>query len=185
MVLLVLQAGSAYPIVRQYFHNYFEITHRFVGWLSVALVWGLVVCLTKDLNQPESMQHLGLLLVSTQCFWFLMAITACLIYPWLHLRKLTVKTEVLSDHAIRIYIKDRGYISTYPGCFIRLSFDPLLEWHSFAAIRDNEDRKCDFSVVISKVGDWTSRIIANPPTEVWQRGVPSKLPPPPNPRPSR
>ena len=180
VVLLFLQAASAYPIFRQRFHNHFEMTHRFAGWLAVGLVWALVVSFTKDLQPPGSMRDLGRALVRTDCFWFLVVITASIIYPWLHLRKLAVRSEVLSSHAMRIFVRDRSYVNTHPGCFIRLSFDPLLEWHSFAAIQDStSDRAADFSVVVSKAGDWTSHVIANPPTALWLRGVPSKHLPPP------
>lgn len=30
-----------------------------------------------------------------------------------------------------------------------------------------------FSLVVSKAGDWTARQIANPPTQMWVRGVPT------------
>ncbi|KAF8243132.1 hypothetical protein K440DRAFT_647642 [Wilcoxina mikolae CBS 423.85] len=175
MVLLVMQAASAYPVFRARFHNNFEMTHRFAGWLSVALVWGLVVNLTKDFNHPESGMTLGQALINTPCFWFLFVITLCIIYPWLHLRKLSIRTEVLSSHACRIYFSDRGYVTPYPGSFVRLSLDPLFEWHSFAAIAEPKGtgRTSDYSVVVSKAGDWTSNIIANPPTDIWHRGVPT------------
>lgn len=30
-----------------------------------------------------------------------------------------------------------------------------------------------YSVIISRAGDWTSRMIENPPKEIWVRGVPT------------
>ena len=33
--------------------------------------------------------------------------------------------------------------------------------------------KSGFSLVVSKAGDWTSERIANPPREIWVRGVPT------------
>ncbi|KAI5812514.1 hypothetical protein BZA77DRAFT_347022 [Pyronema omphalodes] len=170
LILLIMQTASAYPIFRAKFHNNFEMTHRFAGWASVILVWGLIVSLLHDLH-PE--MPLGRVLVVTPAFWFLVVITICIIYPWLHLRKLAVETVVLSSHVCRIYIKDRSYVKPYPGSFVRLSSRPLFEWHSFAAIAEPGCRQGDYSVVVSKAGDWTSHIIANPPKEMWFRGVPT------------
>ncbi|POS69485.1 integral membrane protein TmpA [Diaporthe helianthi] len=43
----------------------------------------------------------------------------------------------------------------------------------FATITDRFDsRDTKFSCVISRAGDWTTRIIENPPTKIWVRGVP-------------
>jgi len=183
--LLCLMTASAYPSVRQYYHDYFEMSHRFAGWLSVALVWGLIVSLTKDLTDLPIGPSLGRALVRTPSFWLLTTISLCLVYPWLHLRKLSVRTEVLSSHACRIYVKDRSYVRPYPGSFVRLSQAPLFEWHSFAAIAESGGGSADYSVVVSKAGDWTSQIIADPPTSMWYRSVPStspsllRAPPPP------
>lgn len=173
VLLLCLMTTSAYPTVRQHYHNYFEMTHRFAGWLSVALVWGLIVSLTKDTTHFAVGPSLGRALINSPSFWFLTIISLCLVYPWLHLRKLSVQTEVLSSHACRIYVKDRSYIRPYPGSFVRLSQSPLFEWHSFAAIAESGEDKGDYSVVVSKAGDWTSNVIAHPPTEMWYKGVPS------------
>ena len=46
-----------------------------------------------------------------------------------------------------------------------------MEWHSFAAIA--EPGKKAFSVVVSRAGDWTIKMISNPPTEIWKRGIPT------------
>jgi predicted ferric reductase len=57
------------------------------------------------------------------------------------------------------------------GSFIRLSDSPLMEWHGFATI--SEPGKTGFSLVVSRAGDWTSKMIANPPTHIWKRGIPT------------
>jgi predicted ferric reductase len=46
-----------------------------------------------------------------------------------------------------------------------------MEWHSFATI--TEHGKKGFSVVVSRAGDWTTKMISNPPTHIWKRGVPT------------
>src|SRR4051794_35656012 len=95
MTLLLVMSVSAYPILRQRYHNYFEIAHRFAGWTAVALVWGFVVSLTNDIhnfeNHAESKHiSLGRAVIGAPCIWFLVIITIAIIYPWLHLRKLQV-----------------------------------------------------------------------------------------------
>ncbi|KAA8912327.1 hypothetical protein FN846DRAFT_324924 [Sphaerosporella brunnea] len=173
--LLFLICASAYPVVRQYYHNYFEMSHRFAGWASICLVWGLIVTLTRDTHHLTTPGQIPLQLVRTHAFWFLAVTTACLVHPWLHLRKLNVTTEVLSSHTCRIYANDRSYIRPYPGSFVRVSTNPLFEWHSFAAIAWPESRgaSCDHSIVVSRAGDWTSRTIAHPPQKLWYKGVPT------------
>ena len=57
-----------------------------------------------------------------------------------------------------------------PGHFVRISDNPLMEWHGFTTIP--EPGKPGFSLVVSKAGDWTSKQIAEPPKRLWVRGVP-------------
>lgn len=54
---------------------------------------------------------------------------------------------------------------------MRLSDSPLTEWHSFATIP--EPGRQGFSLVVSRAGDWTIKIISKPPTHIWKRGVPT------------
>jgi len=135
----------------------------------VVLTWALITHLVSSTSRPP----LSRALVLNPSFWFLIIITAALVYPWLHLRKLPVRTEILSPAAAaRIYLHDRDYVRPYPGSFVRFSFKPLREWHSFAAIAEPSSAS-SYSAVIAKAGDWTSSLISNPPTEIWVRGVPT------------
>ena len=58
-----------------------------------------------------------------------------------------------------------------PGHFVRVAEDPLFEWHGFATI--SEPGKTGYSLVVSRAGDWTSKQIANPPTKLYIRGIPT------------
>ena len=95
--------------------------------------------------------------------------TGSIILPWLRLRKVPVRAEVLSDHCVRLHF---DYVNTHPGHFVRLSHSPLLEWHSFATI--SVPGTPGYSAIISRAGDWTSKEIAEPEgkREMWVRGVP-------------
>jgi hypothetical protein len=92
--------------------------------------------------------------------------TVSIIFPWLKLRKVSVRSEVLSNHAVRLYF---DYVTPVPGSYTRISRSLLLEWHSFAtAPVPNET---GYSLVVSRAGDWTGKTIEEPPTSLWVRGV--------------
>ena len=91
----------AYPKARSSHHDAFERTHRFLGWGALALVWGQVVLLTNDYKQVN--QTLGNAVVRSAPFWLITVMTISIIIPWLRLRKLEVRCEVLSKHALRMY----------------------------------------------------------------------------------
>lgn len=91
----------AWPRFRQMFHNRFEASHRFLGWTATALVWVQVVSLINDYRLPG--ESLGQAVVQAAPFWLAVVLTASIILPWLHLRKVPVKSVVLSKHAVRLY----------------------------------------------------------------------------------
>jgi NAD(P)H-flavin reductase len=93
----------------------------------------------------------------------LITITICLIAPWLNLRRVPVTAERLSDHAIRLYFTYAiPRLCSGPALAIR----PWLDFHKFASIPDERG----FSIIVSKAGDWTSKVITDPPTHLWKRG---------------
>lgn len=65
------------------------------------LVWFQVVLLTNDYRIPG--QTLGQALIGAPPFWLLVILTLSIILPWVRLRKVPVRAEVLSSHAIRLY----------------------------------------------------------------------------------
>ncbi|KZV65298.1 nonribosomal peptide synthetase 12 [Peniophora sp. CONT] len=166
LLLLVGIIALAWPRFRQMFHNRFEASHRFLGWTATALVWVQVVSLINDYRLPG--ESLGHAIVQAAPFWLAVVLTASIILPWLHLRKVPVKSVVLSKHAVRLYF---DYVTPVPGSFTRISDSPLTEWHGFATVP--EPGKKGYSLVVSRAGDWTSKQIENPPTHLWVRGVPT------------
>ena len=80
---------------------------------------------------------------------------------------------VSADTLIKVYAVFNRSCSVTPGAgsFTRLSDSPWTEWHSFATIP--EPQKHGYSLIVSRAGDWTSKIISNPPRELWVRGVPT------------
>lgn len=166
--ILVITIIISHPALRRAHHDAWELCHRFGGWSAVALVW--TQCLILAVSQAHRHQRrIGYVLVRTPVFWFLLIITACLIYPWLRLRKRKVKAEVLSSHAVRLYFDD----GTLPTCVgYKLSRRPLMDNHGFATISNTADEEVGYSIIVSNAGDFTKDMIANPPSHVWTRGAP-------------
>ncbi|EIW59445.1 uncharacterized protein TRAVEDRAFT_166830 [Trametes versicolor FP-101664 SS1] len=165
ITLLLGMLTFAHPKMRVKRHDTFEMTHRFLGWTAIALVWCLIIFLIKDYQEPG--QTLGQAVVRAPPFWLVLIMTFSIILPWLRLRKVPVRPEILSDHCVRLHF---DYVDTHPGHFTRMSLSPLTEWHSFATISVPGEK--GYSAVVSRAGDWTSETISNPPKELWVRGVP-------------
>ncbi|EXJ65815.1 uncharacterized protein A1O5_11056 [Cladophialophora psammophila CBS 110553] len=168
-VLLISIIAMAHPGIRTRMHNQFELVHRFAGWTAVALFWAefglLADARVRDVAFSIPAQRLVL---ESPIFWALMIATISIALPWVWLRKVAVNAEPLSDHAIRLHFT----YTNLPLCAApRLSDSPLLEWHAFAGIPEEDGR--GFSVLVSKAGDWTSRLIRSPPTKLWVRGIPT------------
>ncbi|EPT05300.1 hypothetical protein FOMPIDRAFT_1112253 [Fomitopsis schrenkii] len=165
LALLVAMIIFAYPKFRARHHDAFEMIHRFCGWTAVALLWAQVILLVNDYK--SSTETLGHAVAQSAPFWLTLILTISIILPWARLRKVPVRSEVLSAHCVRLFF---DYVDTQPGHFTRMSHNPLCEWHSFATIAT--PGKKGYSAIISRVGDWTSNEIVNPPEKIWIRGIP-------------
>lgn len=147
------------------------LTHyrsRFGGWLAIGAFWGLLVLLCKEAQATTDHRHFGWIIATHPVFWMLVVITLCLVLPWYKLRRVPVEVERLSDHAIRLSFK---YQTTVPLCSApRITDHPLKEWHAFASIPRAAENGGGFSLLVSRAGDWTKKIIDNPPTHLYKRG---------------
>jgi hypothetical protein len=174
----------ALPPIRTKHHDFFERWHRFIGWTMLGLFWVQTFIGVND-KAVEIFSSFGLVLTQTPAFWLLATATLSIASSWFWLRKVPVISEVLSNHAIRLHF---SYTIPVNGSFTRLSFRPLLEWHSFATVPAPEPHgRCPdvgdgdvaqqfpagYSLVVSNAGDWTRHCIENPPREIWVRGIPT------------
>ncbi|KIW36663.1 uncharacterized protein PV06_11081 [Exophiala oligosperma] len=101
-------------------------------------------------------------------FWCLLIATFSIVLPWLRLRKVPVRSEPLSDHAVQLHFTGEGL----PLCAaVRLSTRPMLEWHAFATIPFDDGG--GYSVIVSNAGDWTAQLLESSPTQIWVRGIPT------------
>ncbi|KAF9451754.1 hypothetical protein P691DRAFT_723282 [Macrolepiota fuliginosa MF-IS2] len=166
-ILLVGMIVFSHPELRLHYHNSFEMAHRFLGWTAVGLVWVLITLMVNDHKALEV--PLGKALIHSPHFWLIAVFTLSIALPWARLRKYKVHSEILSKHCVRLYFE---YATPVPGSFTRISTSPLTEWHSFATITVPERK--GYSMIISKAGDWTKKIVENPPSEIWVRSIPTR-----------
>ncbi|KAJ5782458.1 hypothetical protein N7457_004232 [Penicillium paradoxum] len=171
LALLLAIIVVAHPSFRMKRHDYFELTHRFLGWLVVALFVALLVVFSQGASQVVN-KPLGIFIISLPAFWFLMLTVVAIIQPWLFLRKVAVRAEQLSTHATRLHFDHA--VTTF-GKGIQLAKHPLRDWHGFATFPDpvpaGVHGNPSFSCLISKAGDWTAATIQESPTHLWKRGV--------------
>ncbi|KAG7086004.1 hypothetical protein E1B28_003527 [Marasmius oreades] len=172
VTMFCLILAGAYPRFRVLYHDYFEAMHRYSGWVALCTFWVHTIFAAEEYRVlEEEVLPLGLYLIRTPNFWTLCISTSCTILSWGRLRRQDVYPEVLSNHAIRLHFK---YRNMKPFYGLKVSTKPLLEWHAFATI-PNEDvngKPDGFSVLISNAGDWTKETITNPPKKLWVRGYP-------------
>ena len=165
LAVFVFILATAYPSFRAKRHDVFERTHRFGGWTILVLFWILTV-LSADASRGSV--PLSKTIIIDPTLYLLIISTVSVILPWLRLRKVPVRSEVLSSHAVRLHF---SYTNTYPGTTIRIAERPLMEWHAFATVaKPGVD---GFSVVVSNAGDWTKRQIGGTTERLWVRGIPA------------
>lgn len=163
--ILITIASTSYPSFRAKHHDAWEMTHRFGGWFVLILIWIQTFFATKDL---------AILLAPSDAYlhsvpiWLLTIATMAVMFPWLFLRKVPVRSEVLSGHAVRLWF---DYATPVVGTSVRLAERPLIDWHGFATITNPNGK--GFSVVVSNAGDFTKRTIDRAPTHIWVRGIPT------------
>lgn len=167
VVLLVTITILALPFFRFRFHNSFEISHRFLGWLSLAIIYVHTIILIRDYKSTEVSLARSFFTSVTPYLLFL--ITLSIMSSWLTLRKTQVTVTKPSSHAIIVQFPSA--FKAFPGSSSTISLSPLFEWHAFANIPKPDES--GFRIIISRGGDWTSKIIDNPPDQFWIRGIPT------------
>ncbi|KAJ5832594.1 hypothetical protein N7474_000905 [Penicillium riverlandense] len=167
LALLLVIIVVAHPTFRMKRHDYFELTHRFCGWLVIAMFVALLLVFARETSRAQD-QPLGRFLITLPVFWFLVITVVAIIHPWLLLRKVPVRAEVLSSHAVRLHL---DHTTTSFGKGIQLAKHPLRDWHGFATFPDADHEQPSFSALVSKAGDWTRDCIQQPPQHLWKRGV--------------
>jgi len=157
------------PQLRARYHNMWEQLHRFAGWAAIGLFWIQTLIFVSVQDRLDDEHNYGDILVVSPNFYLLIVTTLVILSPWFKLRKVPVRAEPLSDHAVRLHFTHENLpICTTP----RFSDSTMKEWHAFAAIPAADG--AGYSVLVSKAGDWTAKIIKDPPRELWTKGTPAR-----------
>ncbi|KAH9860605.1 hypothetical protein J1614_011936 [Plenodomus biglobosus] len=167
VVIFIVMGSLSHPTIRATHHNLWEMTHRFGGWTALILLWVQTFLATKDLNPGIAPSQAYL---RSAPVWLITVATMAIIFPWLFLRKVPVRSEVLSNHAVRLWFQ---YTTPIVGTAVRLAERPLIDWHGFATITNEGPKPNGFSLIVSRAGDFTGRTIERAPTHIWVRGIPT------------
>ncbi|KAF9697731.1 hypothetical protein EKO04_004196 [Ascochyta lentis] len=173
LALLLSMTALSHPFLRNKYHDLWENLHRFGGWTVLILYWILVGLSTKDLSRGSNLSTSEAYLQNPS-IWLIAAATLAIIFPWLFLRRVPIRSEVLSSHAVRLHFDSE----VAPGQGVRLAERPLSDWHGFATITNARGNNLDsdgkgYSVIVSRAGDFTGRAIDNAPSHIWRRGIPT------------
>jgi len=157
MLCLLFICITAHPRLRSHFHNTFEHTHRFGGWTAVLVLWvnSGVASRSSDNTTP---------LYKTTPIYLLSIITLLILLPWLRIRRVSVTTRLISPRELLLTFPhpNMAYTAT-----IKFSRAPLSEWHAFATQPSPSTGTA--SILVSRAGDWTTALLATPPTHLWLR----------------
>lgn len=164
LALLTLSSLAAFPLLRHLHHNVFERTHRLAGWAALGLLWLFIVLTisydptTKKYTNPRTK------LLKAQEFYLTIAITFLILLPWLTIKQVDVAVTTPSNHASLIHFA--GGVKA--GILGRISRNPLSEWHAFGIISDGETGHI---MLAGTVGDFTRKLVTDPPRRLWVRSV--------------
>lgn len=103
MLLFVQMLLFSIPRFRTKFHNTWEQTHRFVGWLLLVCFWTHLIIYNIYQSERSTKQPVGKIFYASLGFYLLVISTLSVILPWLSLRKVTPQIERLSRHAVRLH----------------------------------------------------------------------------------
>ncbi|KAL2131629.1 hypothetical protein VTI74DRAFT_4783 [Chaetomium olivicolor] len=163
-VAVIISVVSAFPWIRNNYHNTFEKHHRFIGWLGIAATWVFVITGNSyDIKRGE-WRHDANSLLSTQELWFAMFITVFVLIPWFTLREVPVEVEIPSPK-VAILKFQRGM---QQGLLGRISRTSIMEYHAFGIISEGRKSGCHY-MICGVQGDFTRNLVADPPKTVWTR----------------
>jgi hypothetical protein len=151
LAVLIALVVLALPRLRARYHDLFERSHRFGGW-TVLVLFGVL----STVSNPVFL-------------WPLALVVASVALPWLRLRRVPVQIVSPSPHVALVSF-DHG-VTPFAGSSTTVSRNPLLEWHSFANVP--APGRSGFRLTISRAGDWTAKFIADQPSHVWVKGIPT------------
>jgi NAD(P)H-flavin reductase len=166
LTLLIIMIAFATPCLRTAWHDGFEAVHRQGGWVILLLFWGQIILSAKLINNSTGREYHSIT-VKSPTLWIHSATTLLILYPWMHVRKMNVTCECLSDHVIKVHFPG---LRPHAGTAVRVAKTILNEYHAFAVIPEPHEAP-GFSILVSNAGDWTSDLIRHPRSSLWIRQI--------------
>ncbi|SPQ25707.1 5ae41152-2301-4fa9-9a42-00ca209dd214 [Thermothielavioides terrestris] len=163
-VAVIISVLSAFPWVRNNYHNTFERHHRFIGWLGLASTWVFVILGNSYDFKSGEWRPETYSLLNAQELWFAVFMTIFILIPWLTLREVPVEVEIPSPK-VAILKFQRGM---QQGLLGRISRTSLMEYHAFGIVSEGRHSGCHY-LICGVQGDFTRELVANPPKTVWTR----------------
>lgn len=162
-VNLLVMSFCARPSMRHHRHDLFEATHRYGGWLAIILFTALTV-----LHAAAAAGPAGTDILESPNTWILATLFLFAVIPWLQLRRVPVSITKPSNH-VALVTFEHGRVRV--GSASKIARHPLGQWHAFANM--TAPGKDGFRIAVSRAGGWTGDFIADSPSHVWTRGVPT------------
>ena len=148
IVLITTIIISAFAIFRRRFHNTFEDTHRYLGYIAIFLL--LVYYVQSNLANEYTLFQM---LVKPHSI-FLIFIIAMLISPWLGLKKVSPKLVHVGEHVIGIEVEGEPSFGTYSKITLANG-----HYHPFGDSMINFDDLKNRTLYMTPAGDRTSKIV--------------------------
>eukprot|EP01134_Creolimax_fragrantissima_P007578 CFRG7578T1 len=145
--LLVISAFACPWRHKQKNHDYFEFSHRFLGWALAAVViaqiiWTAVETGNALWRDPSTYLLLGAV--------FLVA------WPWLTMMRVTMEIDAASSMVTTLTTSSKPVFAG-AGTAGRVSFGYASQYHSFAVLNALNGEK-GVSFAVSSAGDWTRKL---------------------------
>ncbi|KAF8531749.1 hypothetical protein JB92DRAFT_3080866 [Gautieria morchelliformis] len=163
-LFILIVAVSAIPWIRNNFHNIFERHHRFAGWLGLMFTWVFVMITDSFDTELQKWDLTASRVVRDQQFWFVIGMTACILFPWFTVRKVPVDIELPSPK-VAILRFERGM---QQGLLSRVSRSAIMEYHAFGIISEGKHAKYHY-LICGVQGDFTKSLVNDPPRTIWTR----------------
>ncbi|KAF8586296.1 hypothetical protein K439DRAFT_1646325 [Ramaria rubella] len=163
-LLIFVSVLSAFPWLRNNFHNVFERLHRFAGWLGLVSTWVFVIlydCFDPALGRWNTSWKR---IVGDQQLWFTLGMTTLIAIPWLTIREVPVNIEFPSSK-VAIIRFERGM---QQGLLGRIGRSSVMEYHAFGIVSEGKHAKYHY-MICGVQGDFTRKLGKEPPRTLWTR----------------
>jgi len=161
---LLVTCLPAFPVIRGPFHDFFEMTHRFVGWVGIiSTILSVILGSLWDVEHQRWDSSPSKLLSQIQ-LWFLVAIFVIIVFSWITVAKVPVTVVTPTDKVS--VIRFPGGLTS--GLHTRISLGGLREWHIFGTISEGKTAECHY-VVAAVQGEFTTWLNVEKPLKVYTK----------------